>query len=115
MNRLSRIRFARYNAAAINGAPAGGRLAAQPLLLKDQVDGGVLQISGTTTIAASGAPVSRRVRLFDLYSGRLLRQTVSDAAGRYAFTHLRPGQYFVLAHDHTGQFNAVVADRVQAA
>ena len=115
MNRLSRLRFARYNGAALVGAPEGGRLTAQPLMLKDQVDGGILQISGTTTIAATGAPVSRRVRLFDLYSGRLVRQTVSDAAGCYAFTSLRPGEYFVLAHDHTGQFNAVVADRVQAA
>lgn len=110
--RLSRLRFARYNAAANTGAPQGGRRHSQPALLKDMADGGDMHVYGTVTLVATGALLARKVRLYDKPSGRLLRETVSAENGAYAFEHLRDGVYFVLAHDHTGNYNAVIADAV---
>ena len=56
--------------------------------------------------------VQRRVRLFCRKSGRLVRETWSDASGNYTFKQIRSGPWFVLSHDHTGEFNAVVADEI---
>ena len=75
-------------------------------------DGGTGIISGTVTI--NTIPGSRRVRLFDLKSGRLVREAWSDpATGAYQFVHIdRHRDYFVLVHDHLRIYNAVVADLV---
>lgn len=80
----------------------------------DAEDGGVYRIAGTVAIDGTPiVPVARRVRLFHRLSGRLVRETWSDAAsGAFEFTGLRFGTYMVLAHDHTAAFEAVSADSV---
>jgi hypothetical protein len=83
--------------------------------LLDQWWGGMGRIDGTTKIKGTpDAPVSRKVRLFDVRTGLIIRETWSDpVTGAYAFTGLDPARdYLALAHDHTRQYNAVVADRL---
>ena len=113
MNRTPRIRFARFNAQALSGAPHGGALLS-PIFRRDMANGGNLHIYGTTTLQATGLPVSRKVRLFDRRCGILISEMVSDESGHYEFARLRAGDYFVIAHDHTGNYNAVIADAVTA-
>jgi hypothetical protein len=70
------------------------------------------RITGKVTIETTAA--SRRVRLFDLLTGILVAELWSAADGSYAFNQLDARRdYFVLAHDHVRQFNAVVADFVK--
>ncbi len=70
------------------------------------------RIEGKVTI--EGTPASRRVRLFDARTALVLGETWSRRDGRYWFDFLDPErEYFVLAHDHVKQFNAVVADNVR--
>lgn len=67
------------------------------------------------TVKVDTLPVSRKVRLIDVASGRLLKETWSDTAGVYRFDGLaldRP--YTVLSHDHQRDYNATVADYVYA-
>lgn len=88
---------------ANHGAP-GTRAAQITVARQDQSDGGAYRLSGVVT--SSGAPVSRRVRLFAQTSGRMVRETWSSAVtGAYSFDGIRAGTFFVLAHDHTGQFD----------
>lgn len=85
------------------------------LLRHDLQDGGSFRIAGTVAIDGTPAtPVRRRVRLFHLLSGRLVRETWSDAAGDFAFEKIAPGEYIVMSDDYTRTYNAVVADRVAA-
>ena len=72
------------------------------------------RIIGTTKNTGSpDYPVSRRVRLARKRDGVLARETWSDPAGNYAFEHVRHDMdYVVTAHDHTGLYNAVIADSV---
>jgi hypothetical protein len=93
------------------------RLAARAVSLGDQWWGGLGRIAGTVQIKGSpDRPVARQVRLFDVRTGILVRETWSDpVTGAYAFTGLDPARdYLALAHDHTRQYNAVVADRLTA-
>ena len=96
------------------GGPAGYR-ADGVVYSVDRVDGGTLEISGSVYIDATpDIPVARRVRLYDLPSGRLIRETWSDpVTGAYRFAQIRAGIYTVIGYDHTGAFNAVVRDRVE--
>lgn len=59
-------------------------------------------------------PLRRRVRLFDLKSARLYAEVWSDAAtGAYAFENIDAARvYFVVADDHTANYNAVIKDRI---
>ena len=83
--------------------------------IQDSEFGGTGIVSGTVTISATGAPLSRRVRLHDRSTGRLLRETWSGADGVYSFTHMELGRkYIVYALDYTGTYDAVAADRVTA-
>lgn len=71
------------------------------------------RISGNTT-DQNGQPVSRRVRCFERRTGRIVRETWSNAAGYYQFDDLDPGKRFtVVAHDYSGTYNAVIADNAQ--
>lgn len=90
--------------------------AASPALCRDVEHGGDGQIIGTTKNTGSpDYPVSRRVRLYRKRDGALVRQMWSDAAGNYHFDRLRRDvDYVVLSHDHTGVFNAVIADSITA-
>jgi hypothetical protein len=70
------------------------------------------RIEGKVTV--EGTPASRRVRLFDVRTALVIGETWSRQDGRYRFDFLDPSrEYFVLAHDHVRQFNAVVADNVK--
>lgn len=85
------------------------------LVRQDQFDGGAYYVAGTVQIDATpDVPVSRRVRLFDSLSGRLIREVWSGADGAYAFLKIRAGTYFVTAHDHTLEHGAVIRDRIEA-
>ena len=82
---------------------------------RDFYDGGAYRVAGTVKIDGSPpTPVRRRVRLYEVLSGRLIRQTWSALDGTFAFEQLRAGEYLVVSDDHTRTYNAVVADRVAA-
>lgn len=99
--------------AAASG-PVGG--SATPAAWRhDAQDGGRYRVAGTVKIDGTPAtPVRRRVRLFDVVSGRLVREAWSAADGAFAFERIRDGEYLVVSDDHTRLYNAVVADRVSA-
>lgn len=81
-----------------------GRDALGKILTRDYQDGGNMMLTGIVT--SNGAPARRRVRLFDQTSGRLVRETWSDAiTGVYKFEYIRPGMFIVLGHDHTGAYD----------
>ena len=85
------------------------------VLISETFDGGEFQIVGTTKNKAtpSDLPVARRVRLHEQISGRLVRETWSDATtGAYSFTGLRLTTYYVVSFDHTGAFGGVIADNL---
>lgn len=96
--------------------PVGGpgRVLLPPVRF-DLVDGGASRIAGAVLVDASpDVPVSRRVRLYHAKTGRLVREQWSDAAGLYAFEQIAAGTYFVVAHDDTLEYNAVIRDRIEA-
>ncbi|HMW55124.1 LamG-like jellyroll fold domain-containing protein [Accumulibacter sp.] len=83
-------------------------------IAQDVENGGAGRIDGTTkNVGSPNYPVSRRVRLHRKRDGVLARETWSDAAGDYHFEHVRHDiEYVVTSHDHTGLYNAVIADAV---
>lgn len=82
----------------------------------DREDGGPYQIVSTVAIDSTpDIPVRRKVRLICTRSGRLVRETWSDAAtGVYQFRNIRRGPWTIITHDYTGTYNAVVADHYSA-
>jgi hypothetical protein len=77
-------------------------------------DGGAGRIYGTTTIAGTGVPVSRRVRVYNRNTGALLDQKWSGEDGSFEFTGFDvDSEYMVLSFDHTEVYNAVIADGVK--
>lgn len=73
---------------------------------------GAGRIHGTVRI--EDQPASRKVRLLDGRTGLLLGETWSGSDGAYQFDMLDPQRdYWVVAHDHQGQFNAVIADAIR--
>lgn len=83
------------------------------ILRRDAEDGGSYRIRGTVTeLGVAGA---YRVRLYDRYTGRLVRETWSGANGAYAFDWIayRLRGYFAIAFDAgAGPLNAAIADLV---
>jgi hypothetical protein len=74
---------------------------------------GIFKIVGTTAVAGTpDIPVSRRVNLMLRKSGRLARAKISNADGSYEFLMVGPGPWFVTGHDHTDEYNAVIADNI---
>lgn len=74
-------------------------------------DSGPGTITGTAknTGLPANTPVFRRVRLHEQSSGRIVRETWSDATtGAYSFTGLRLTAYYVVGFDHTGQYSGVI-------
>lgn len=110
MARIPRIRFARYNLHALNGAPDGGRSVNQRASV-DVVYGGQLTITGTVTV--NGIQAQKRVALLDRRTCQVIRSTVSAADGSYRFGNLRAGMYCILSLDDTLVFNARVADAIE--
>ncbi len=86
----------------------------------DREDFGRYRIPGPCLVEEKASPASRplrrRVQLYNQSSGRLIRETWSDAAtGEYSFDSIRGGDgttYFVVAFDHTGHHRAVIADNL---
>lgn len=72
---------------------------------------GTLKLAGTPQV-----PASRRVVLMEMDTLRVVRGTMSDANGNYAFEKIDqyPGQYLILGIDQTGVYNADIADRLTA-
>jgi hypothetical protein len=74
----------------------------------DVGDGGVLRIVGSTKNTPDH-PVSRRVRLHDQRTGRVVRETWSDpVTGAYSFDWIRAGLYYVTSFDHTNTYGGVI-------
>ena len=61
-------------------------------------------------------PAARKVALLQLDTLQVVRSTMSDSGGNYSFESIdqHPGKYMVLGIDQTGQYNADVADNIQA-
>lgn len=78
--------------------------------------GGIYKVIGTTKVTGTpDIPVARRVRLYNLSSaGVLAKERWSNPDGSYEFRAIAKGPWFVVSHDHTGEYNAVVADNVTA-
>jgi hypothetical protein len=77
----------------------------------DAYFGGAARVVGTTSVEGtpSNVPVSRRVRLHDQKTGRLVRETWSADTGAYAFERVRADLlFYVVSFDHTGQYTGVI-------
>ncbi|WP_300335648.1 hypothetical protein [Accumulibacter sp.] len=102
--------------ALLRQTPPAHRILRQgtPRLMLDTDNGGHGRVIGTTkNVGTPNYPVARRVRLLRKRDGAVVREVWSDAAGNYQFTQVRHDlDYVVMAHDHTGLYNAVVADTV---
>jgi hypothetical protein len=86
-------------------------LRARTVSAADQIYGGRGQISGTVTVADQ--PAVRHVLLLLRKSHLVVAATWSAPDGSYKFDWIDERlTYTVLAHDYTGQYNAVVADNV---
>jgi hypothetical protein len=83
---------------------------------KDKIKGGNHRIIGTVKVVGLPAtPVARRVLCCETESGTPMHQQWSDPlTGAYSFTNIKPGSYYVIAFDHTGVHNGVVATGVAA-
>jgi len=88
-------------------------------VLRVGVNVGPYRVTGNVYIDGTpDVPVSRRVRLFNRATAECVREVWSDAAtGAYLFDQLpMPADgYFVVTHDHTNVFNAVIKDRITPA
>ncbi|AOM00875.1 LamG-like jellyroll fold domain-containing protein [Cobetia marina] len=68
-----------------------------------------------TVLDIHAQPISRRVRVHDRITGRIVREAWSGADGKYRFTDLDPRRaFYVMAFDYTLQQNAVVSDNVHS-
>lgn len=89
---------------------------ASPPIAIDIIDGGTGRLTGTVRekTGISTRPLKRRVVLLDYRSNRKLRETVSDEqTGAYSFDEIDLNrEYTVIALDHTGQYRAVIADKL---
>lgn len=87
------------------------------LRVRDAEDGGFGRLAATVKqVGTPNSPVWRRVRLLDRRTGRCIRETWSDpVTGLYEFTYIALNrEYTVVAYDHTGVHNAVIADPILA-
>ena len=97
---------------------AGAATAALPTVLlrtRDLDIGGDGYIAGTVAVDSTpDYPVWRRVRLLNKRDGRIVRETWSDpVTGAYRFEYIsRALEFIVIAHDHTGVYNAEVRDSI---
>lgn len=100
----------------LSGAAQGTRKIGAFLRTRDLSDlGGAGRIAGTVKNAGTpNFPVWRRVRLLCRRDCRLVREVWSDpVTGAYSFDYINPAYtYTVIAHDHTGQYNAEISDDI---
>ena len=71
---------------------------------------GGFSISGKVT--KNKLPFVCRVRLFERSTGNLISEVPTDDDGNYTFNSLQQVKFFIVAHDPTGKFNAVIQDMV---
>lgn len=79
------------------------------------IAGGTGTITGTTkNTGTPNTPVRRRVRLHEQSSGRIVRETWSDATtGAYTFSEVNGSlKYYIVSFDHTGTYNGVIKSDV---
>lgn len=90
------------------------RTVTRPPLELDVRDGGVYTISGTVKRenTPSPTPLRRRVRLYNEFSKRLVREGWSDATtGAFSFSGLaNTDKYTAIAIDHQRYYRAVIVD-----
>lgn len=83
---------------------------------RDLAHGGSHRIQATVKQKAlpTDLPVARRVTLFRERDSLAIRETWSDPlTGAYSFDYIDGREkYFVKAKDHTGNYNAVIADNL---
>jgi hypothetical protein len=98
-----------------NPAPIVVRTSSKGFTIKiDRTGAGVITGNVTEGTPLSSAPVVRKVRLFHKNSAVLMAETWSNSTGDYGFYNVDPTvEYFVVAHDHTRTYNAVVQDMIQ--
>lgn len=93
--------------------PLNYKLANYRIKLFDVYHGGTGTITGTVKDKGTpDTPVVRRVRLHRKVDGMLVRETWSAANGTYTFNRMAAQLYYVVSHDHTGNFNAVIKDSI---
>ena len=80
---------------------------------RDMIYGGNRHVPGTVAVAGTpDVPVAREVVLFDVRTKRPIRALISAPSGEYDFQNVAPGPWFVVSYDHTGEYNAVIADNI---
>lgn len=97
----------------LGSVPISPKLARNPNIIRDANFGGLGVIRGT--VKESGMPdhgVSRRVRLHRKLDGMLVRDVWSKTDGAYEFKGIAIQEYYVIAYDHTGTYNAVIKDSI---
>lgn len=93
----------------------GGAGRVRSLAVSTDAYAGYGRLSGDVAIAGTpDAPVRRRVRCLLKATGQIIRQTWSSGAdGSFAFDGLAVGaQCIVIAEDYSGNYNAVILDRL---
>ena len=85
-----------------------------PVVFRFDPELGTATLTGTVTNFPA-QPVARRVILIEERSGRVIRETWSDATtGVYSFPNIMGGRkYTVVSYDHTGFYRAVIADNLE--
>ena len=86
----------------------------RPAVLRsaDMEFGGLFKLDGTTT--SLGDQVSRRVRLYQQFSGKPIAEMVTGEDGLFSFTHIEEGPWTVIGIDDTGAQNGVIFSHVKA-
>lgn len=66
-------------------------------------------------VLIKGVPSKRKVCLYHRDTNKLVKSTWSDHSGNYQFQDLSlRDDYYVLAVDHTRNYNAVIQDMIRA-
>ena len=104
-----------FSAPVLPGKPTAMSVPGPFYRSADLQDGGFGRIRGTVRVDSTpDYPVWRRVRLYNKRDGRLIREQWSDpVTGAYAFEQINHAvEYVVVAHDHTGVYNAEIRDSI---
>lgn len=82
--------------------------------LKDPIQN--LNLQGGCSISGivnkKGVKIPCRVRLYEKLTGLKVDEKLTDSNGKYQFSGLDPVEFFLVAHDPSSQYNAVIQDNV---
>lgn len=111
---LSALLFAQVIPLVTSAQPlVAPKAVANAVLLRDVAHGGKGRIAGTVKEASTPEHgVKRRVRLHRKIDGMLTRETWSKPDGTYLFENIMIQPYYVVAFDHTGNYNGVIKDSI---